>query len=482
MKKKFIIYSTVVGLVFSSCNKDFDTINNNTKAAENVPASTLFSNAQRELVDNMTTPSVNINIFRLLAQQWAETTYADETQYNLSTRNIPRNFWNDIYRDVLKDFSESTRLINADNSFTDEAVRKNQLAMSEFMSIYAWSVMVLTYGDIPYSEALDYNNPTPKYDDAATIYSDLLTRLDAAIASVDASKASFDDGSADIIYGGDMTKWLKFANSLKLRLGMILADSDAAKSKSVVEAAVTAGVFTSNADNALFNYLSAPPNTNPVWVNLIQSQRVDFVASNTIVDIMNPLNDPRLPSYFNDISGQYLGGTFGSVNNNTSFSLPGDKITATTFPGDLLDYAEVEFYLAEAVERGYSVGSGTAEDHYNNAVTASIKAWGGSDQDASDYLAQTDVAYTTATGNYKEKIGTQKWIAMYNRGFEAWTEYRRLDFPVLNVVSPADAQGDFPNRYSYSDQEISLNKDNWSAAAAKYDGDKVSVKLFWDKF
>ena len=149
-----------------------------------------------------------------------------------------------------------------------------------------------------------------------------------------------------------------------------------------------------------------------------------------------------------------------------------------TFPSDLLDYSEVEFYLAEAAERGFTV-PGTAEDHYNNAITASIEYWTGSAGGATAYLAQPAVAYTTATGTWQQKIGTQAYLAFYNRGFDAWTEQRRLDFPVLPV--PNNAVSDFPVRLAYPTKEQNVNEPNWTAASAAIGGDKVTTKLFFDK-
>ncbi|MDJ1479815.1 SusD/RagB family nutrient-binding outer membrane lipoprotein [Cytophagaceae bacterium YF14B1] len=478
MKKIIAIYIAI--LAFTACTKDFDTINDDPKNAPEVPAATLFSNAERNLVDNVNTPEVNTNVFRLMAQYWAQTTYADESQYNIDTRNIPRNFWNAMYTDVLRNFSEADSLIKADTTFLDPQQKINQLAVNEILTVYSWSVLVNIYGNIPYSQALDYREITPKYDDAATIYADLLTRLDEALTSLDTDSESF--GSADLIYGGNVSKWIKFGNSLKLRLAMTVADVESFSStvKTAVESAAP-NVFTSNDDNALLNYLQSPPNTNPVWVQLIQSGRTDYVASNTILNIMKPLADPRLPSYFNPETetGQFLAGTYGNVNSTSGFSLPSDKLTSQTFPGVLLDYSEVEFYLAEAVERGYTVG-GTAAEHYNKAVTASITYWGGTSEQATVYLAKPQVNYTTAAGDYKQKIGTQKWLALYNRGIEGWTEYRRLDAPTFNEVE--EPQGDFPLRFTYSDQERNLNRANYSEAAQAIGGDEVTTRIFWDKF
>jgi hypothetical protein len=108
--------------------------------------------------------------------------------------------------------------------------------------------------------------------------------LDAVIAGVNTSAGSF--GSADLVYGGDMAKWLKFAYGLKLKMGLTLADVDATTSKTMVEAAAK-GVFSSNSDNTALTYYSNVPNTNPIWVDLIQSGRKDYVPANTVVDLMN---------------------------------------------------------------------------------------------------------------------------------------------------------------------------------------------------
>jgi hypothetical protein len=146
---------------------------------------------------------------------------------------------------------------------------------------------------------LNIDNKFPKFDDAATVYAALLTRLDADMAALDEHQGSL--GAADQIYGAaqlTIVSWKKFANTFKLKMGITIADADNAKAKAAVEAAVTAGVFTSNADNAKFKFASTPPNTNPVWVDLVQSGRLDFIASKTFVDVLKTGGDPRLSLYF----------------------------------------------------------------------------------------------------------------------------------------------------------------------------------------
>lgn len=472
--KKILIISTAV-IFLASCTKDITSLNENTKSASVVPSQTLFTKAQLNLANTIASPSVNLNIFRLLSQQWTETTYTDEANYDLVTRNIPQGWWNTFYRDILKNFDETKSL--AANDVNDATTLKNDVAIADIMQVFTYYHLVTTFGNIPYTDALNAAIVQPKYDDAATVYSALLTRLDADITKLNTSGSSYD--GADIIYHGDVTMWKKFANTLKLKMGILISDSDPVKAKTVVEAAAS-GSFMSASDNASFVFLASPPNTNPVWVNLIQSGRKDFVAANTIVNQMTALNDPRIPLYFTaDGAGGFSGGTYGANSNYATFSKPSNALTAPDFPVLFLDYSETEFIKAEATERGFNVG-GTAATHYNNAITASIQYWGGSVTDAATYLAQPSVNYLTATGNYKQKIGIQEWLALYNRGYDAWTAWRRLDYPKL--VAPASALSDIPVRYTYPVGEQNLNQTNYTTAATAIGGDKVTTKLFFDKF
>ncbi len=476
MKKVLMIL--FVTTLFAACQDDFGDTNVDTKKPPVVPPAALFVASQKSLVDEITSSNVNQNIFRLISQYWTETTYFDEANYDLTTRNIPQNFWNTLYTGVLKNLNEAQKLIpGQDAAFVSAAQKKNQNACIEILNVYTYSVLVNTFGNVPYSDALNSDNVFPKYDDAAAIYDDLFVRLDKALADIDLNSDGF--ASSDLFYGGDMSGWKTFGNSLKLRLGMIIADVNPAKAKTIVEAA-SPNAISSNAENVAFHYLSSPPNTNPIWVDLVQSGRKDFVATHTIVDTMLYLNDPRTDDYFtlDNVSG-YSGGIPGEGNGYSEYSKPSTRITAPDFEALLIDYSEVEFLRAEAVERGMSVG-GTATEHYNNAVTASIEYWGGSMTEADTYLAQPDVAYATAPGDYKAKIGLQKWLALYNRGFDAWVELRRLDNPQL--PAPSDPNSGFPLRLTYPVQEQTLNADNYARGASSIGGDVVETKLFWDKF
>lgn len=470
MKKYLILLSSVL-VIGCASDERYEDLNKDPNNPTEVSADALFTASAKSLFDQMESTNVNTNVYRLFAQYWTETTYIDESNYDLNTRNIPANHFSEMYRDVLYDLKDAKSKANTEN----------KKAMISVLEVYTWQQLVDTFGDIPYSEALQGSLiPTPSYDDAQTIYEDLIVRINDAINQFSiAGESGFT--SADVIYGGDINQWLKFANSVKLKLAMRIADVTAlsALSQTNAEQAVAAGVFTSNSDNATISYETSPPNTNPLWVDLVQSGRSDFVIANTLVDYMNTLSDPRRAAYFDDNlgAGTYVGGPYGDNNSFPSYTHINDMIQAPDFRGVLLDFSEVEFLLAEASERGYAVG-GTAETHYNAGITASMEDWGVSTIDATAYLLNPSVAYTTATGTWREKIGFQFWLAMYNRGFEGWSIYRKYDAPVMNTAAVSLLP--VPKRYTYPLSEQTLNLTNYTAAAAAIGGDELATPIFWD--
>jgi hypothetical protein len=485
MKK--VIYSllimTAVGVV--SCKKDITDLNVNPTRPPVAPSATLFDNAVVNLADVMASTNVNNNNFRLFSQYWTETIYRDETRYNLNQRSISDRWWAAMYRDVIKDLTEASKLAETETLALSANQIKNRKAINEILIVYAYYTLLTTFGDIPYTEALDIDKLQPKYDNANEVYGKIATRLDVALGNLVTTASGY--GGADLLLGDDIDSWKMFANSLKFRMGMTIIDFDATKGSAMILASA-ANVPSSNDQNIMMQYLASPPNTNPVWEDLVQSGRHDFVAAKPFIDSLLKYNDPRIPFFFEQkvSGGGYAGQTPGvnasAINN---FSAPSDLVASPEFPHTFFSYAEMEFLKAEAVERGIAVG-GTAATHYNNAVTASILEWGGSTVDAVAYLAQPGVAYATAMGGYKQKIGLQAWFALYNRGYDAWTEWRRLDWPKLNSPSGAlFADGETASvikRMTYPVVEQNLNKGSYEAAATAIGKDQITQKLWFDKF
>ncbi len=477
----------LAGILLSSAVscEDIDRLNENTKAYTSALPGSLMTSSQVNYSYFLTNASVNDNNFRAYAQHWTTSTYTDEVNYNQAKRNLGNSHSIVLYRDVLQDFVIAKKKITEEQALgpVEAAVKKNRIAILEVQIVMAYQTLVDLFGNIVYSEALDIEKyPNPKYDDAKTVYLDLVARLDAAIADMDSSYDSF--GSADLIYKGKVSQWKKLANSVKLKLGMHLADVDAAKAKAMVESAYSSGVIGNDAENALFQYYKTIVDQNPLYNSLVNESQI--MPTEFFVNELNGKSDPRRDIFFNPaskIAGAYKGAPYAQQVSYKNYSNVGVRIKERSNPGVIFDYTETCFLLADAASRGFSVGA-TAAEYYEKGIRSSMNYWGVSATDTDTYLARPDVAYATAFGTDKQKIAYQLWIAYYNRGFEAWTEYRRLDFPILvaPITAVTEAEGKVPVRNIYSLFDSTLNTANYNAAATAIGGDKMTTKLFWDKF
>lgn len=501
MKKRILIF--VAATLLTACTKDITKLNIDPKHPVTVPSGALFTQAENLMANNMTSVSENNNIFRLIEQQWTEVQYLTESQYNIPGRSIADGIWDSFYTGPLTNFEKAKGFMKTD--VTDAGTLKNELAITDICEVYCFYYLVTTFGNVPYSQAFNINTTLfPKYDDAATIYADLLKRLDADIANLDPSAGSFD--TADKIYSGSPDSWRKFANTFKLKMGILLADSDPVTAKATIISAMAGpgGIFTKNGDNALYNFSSSPPYTNQAWVGLVQSGRYDYVATDTYMTLLGSQNatdltigDKRTPYYFaQNKVGKYVGapnaegtilfsnyslpsGSQLTKGNSTGQAASIGNLANADTPGDLLDYSETQFYLAEAVARGLIAGN--AETYYENGITASFQYWTGSDAGAIELLAALPTIKITGLGQAAQlqAIAKQQYLALYNRGYDAWTVNRRLDYPVL--IPPPNAISAFPVRFTYPNKEQQINTANYDAASSAIGGDLVTTKLWFDK-
>jgi len=475
----------VLGLLVSACelpdNKD-------PKAATDVPAETIMTNALIDalaLIDNM---SQNTNVTDMLCQYISMVQYTDPSRYQFSDRQIPDSYWNTTYL-ILQDLKEVRTLIqDLSGSESFNRMNANRLAIVDIVEVLLYQNNVDVFGNVPYTQALGgFENKTPAYDDARTIWDDLQARLTTDIATLTTGAADGSWGSEDLVYGGDVAMWKKAAATLKARMGMRLADVDMATAQSELSAAISAGMFEAG-EYMQLPWLGVTPHTNTIYALFIPTARNDYAPSNTIIDMMNDLGDARRPAYFSlvDTSTEvgvekwvYHGAPYGVAASlaYNSFSHFSDAMFAPDFPATVMGNDEVEFMLAEAAARGMNLGSigGTAQEHYEAGIAESHDFWGVTLDPT--YLTQPDVAWDNARN--KELIGTQKWLALYNRGMEGYCIWRTFDWPVLNV--PEDlTYGDIPFRMPYPYNEPDLNGDNYAAAAAAIGGDNVRTRLFWD--
>ncbi|HFK5580921.1 SusD/RagB family nutrient-binding outer membrane lipoprotein [Elizabethkingia anophelis] len=465
--KKYILYSLVVVSFLTSCESDITSLNNDPKNAQEIPSSFAFASGQYDLANALFDPGTQASGFPFLIEHQAETTYVTPSRFLLNSNST--NMWDRVYVRGLKMLDNSKNILSKEFDAGNE-VGRNKLAMIEILSCYGFKSLVDTYGDIPYTEALQQENKisSPKYDDARTVYTALISRLDNAIGSITTSSGGY---TQDFFYKGDMSKWKKLANSIKLSFGINLADVDPALSKKIVEEAYASGVMTSNADNAVYSYDGAS------YKNPYSVTREDIVASKILVDQLKQSNDPRLAKYFSTVNGNYVGGVFGNQNNYKTTSTFSASVSATTARGLFFDYSQVEFLLAEGAARGYNVGS--AATHYKNAIAASMDYWGVAAADRDAYIAANP--YNSA-GNFKQQIGAQVWVSGYTNGYFVWNSIRRLNYPSLPVPPTSQLSG-YPIRLPYPDGEQNLNNVNWTAAVSKIPGgrDVATAPVFWDK-
>ena len=424
----------------------------------------MLSNAIQTVVDRVDGPNNNLDIRGggLWVQYYAEIQYRDEDKYIV--RPGVDGEWG-MYSGPLEDFQ---RMINKGVA----AGVPNWEAVGRIMKSYVFSVMTDAMGDIPYSEAFQERALlTPKYDTQQAIYTALFADLAKASQQIDPAGIGFSSG--DIMYGGDMVEWRKFSNSLRLRLAMHLSNVDATTAAAQAQAAVTAGVFTSNADNAQLMYLASAPDQNPVYTNVHVDKRDDYGMSKTFVDSLLSWSDPRLPVFAqlnNDtiVANQIYEGLPNGLNDGAGPALLYiSRIGAywretPAAPLALLTYSEVLFLEAEAAERGWITGNAT--QLYADAIRASMEQYGIATTAIDAYLAQPRVVYATGAAGLTQ-IAYQKWVSLFLQGMEGWTEVRRTGVPAL-VPGPNAVLTKIPERLPYSDNEAVLNKANLDAAVA----------------
>jgi hypothetical protein len=461
MQKYLLIIST--GLLLGACNK-FGDINENPNLPIEASNTQLIANAELYLPNLMESPQAQYN-----AQFLSETQYPNLSLYN----QVSASFYG-IYQGPLMNLDS---VLKSEKMDVTEGPVNNQLAVARILKAYYFWHVTDRWGDVPFTEALKGRADfTPKYDTQQLIYDSLFKMLDVANNLFVAGKIK-----NDILYGGEPAPWKKLGNTIRLLMALRLADVDAVKGKDEFNKALAAGVMTSNGDNLVFKHLANAQNESYWWDQVNDQKRKWWALSKTLVDIMKPANDPRLPVYGDKNSGgEYVGLTFGQTDNlsTTAYSLMGTQIWKQDAPNYLVTYAQALFAQAEAAKLGWIAGGDAkAEELYNLAITQSVQQWTGSTTGASDLFNHATVKYNAATA--LQQIATQRWVHLFMHGYEAWAEWRRTGVPALT-----EPQGTaVPRRQGYPVDEQFTNKSNYQDAVQRqFSGaDDLKGKLWWDK-
>lgn len=465
------------GLLFTACQDQLEETNTNPNEAIKAQPEYLLANAIKSNADLTLGSDASMETSTLFIQHWAKIQYTDPDKYTVSIANV-QNVWTNLYSQGLTDFATIIKI-------GEETGNSNYQAVG--LILKSWSFQLLTdlYGNIPYSQALKLEETlTPKYDSQKDVYLGLLNDLKKATELINTTGAPI---GGDLVFNGNLTKWKKFANSLRLRIALRIADKEPEAAKAVVAelAKDKTALIASNDEIAQLIYL-ASPNQNPVSRD--RETRDDYRVGKSIIDKLQELKDPRLAVFANKTVDAtptgYIGVTNGLPADSaaklgfTKTSKLGDYFTAPASPAVFVSYAEVLFNLAEAAQRGFI--SDNAADLYKAAVTASLQQFKVGSADIAAYLAQPSVAYNAA--NYKKSIGEQKWLALFSQGLEAFAEWRRLDYPQLKPAYAGVLNGKLPVRLTYPTGEQALNAANYKAAVAAQGEDRLTTKLWFDAF
>ncbi|WP_211999827.1 SusD/RagB family nutrient-binding outer membrane lipoprotein [Chitinophaga sp. HK235] len=475
MKKLLIpCYMLFAIILLASCRKELERINKNPNEPTTVQPDYLLSNGIKANVDTYWGPDAAMDGSLLYIQYWAKIQYTDADRY-IAGATGTQTVWSNFYAQGIEDFTTLAQL-------GDSLHNPNYKAAAVIMRSWIFQQLTDLYGDIPYKQAGKIEQYlTPVYDSQKVVYNGLLAELKDAVTTITTTGNAI---NGDILLGGNMNTWKQFANGLRLRIALRIADRDFNTAKAVFDEVAAGGnvLLPQGVDVKLI--YQASPNQNPVGRN--RETRNDYRISKTIVDKLKALNDPRLPIYATvpKDTNVIIGVTNGLPSDSAArlgFSKTSDAgavFTATMAPAVLFSYAEQLFILAEAAQRGLT--NGNAADLYNQAVTASFAQYGLSSTAAAAYLLQPAVAYDAT--NFKKSIGEQKWLALFGEGLEAFAEWRRLDYPQLKAAYAGALNGNMPLRFKYPSSEQALNGTNYKAAVARQGADLLTTKLWFDMY
>lgn len=495
----------------SACDKDFEEININPNSPEVVSSNLLLPNVMRSTTNEIAGDAWGIG--NVVMQYSAKIQFTNEDRYNWGPFGNPyNNFYN-----ALRDLNNVIEI-------SGEAQQNNYVGVAKVMKAHLYSFMSDAYGDLPYDEATKAKEGInyPVFTPQERIYEGILADLAEANNLLGSTSEPVE---GDIIFGGDVQRWKKFANSLRLRILMRLSDRQdpSAAMQSIISNPAQSPIFTGNEDHAVLQYLGDVPNQHPLYTTRSGSFD-EYRLSENMENTLKSLSDPRLFAYaqptnasdagiigeLDDYQGvpngladeealQYspsgdpaLGGSnhISRIGLLWSCSACTSLANPTGYQATLMSYGELQFVLAEARERGF-ITTGSAEEYYLKGIQASMDYYKERYESINlpeiaeklevteAYLAQSEVAYTGSTDEKLAKIGKQKWLSLFFTGLEAWYDWRRTGYPEI-APGPAAFINTVPVRYMYPSSVQALNGENYQAVIQRQGPDAITTRVWWD--
>lgn len=481
---KKLTYSVLIGTALMSslsCTKDFVEINTNPNASSVASPQSLLGPVLVSTINN------NLNRNARINNEFMQVTVTTSDSREFHRYELRVSESENMWRNWYLQLTNIRDIYNGANE-TKQAGYQTFQGISLILDAWVSSLITDMFGDVPYFESNlgKQGNTTPKFDDQRDIYQDLFNKLDSANVLL-ANNINIPEtlASSDPIYQGNAAKWRKFGNSLYLRLLMRVAhktDINAvAKINEIVSNATEYPLMANNSESAILYFTNVLPYTTEFYNARDFDFNGDKGYSEFFINNLIELQDPRLPKWATEAS---LGVYGGMMSGYQKGSIPDRQSTLQlalkTEPllGNIMNYAELQFILAEAALKGYITAD--AQQHYEQGVTSSITLWGMEIEDT--YFDNPAVDFTSSTNQTDQlkKIYLQKYFSLIFTDFQQWYEYRRsgqlLDlYPGPGLLN----NGKMPVRLNYPIIVQSLNKANYDAAVSKMGGDGINEKMWW---
>ncbi|GEO22440.1 hypothetical protein CQA01_29740 [Cyclobacterium qasimii] len=494
-----------------SCDKDFEEVNKNPNSPEQVPSSLLLPNIIRNAASESAGQAWGIG--NVVMQYTAKIQFTNEDRYNWGPEGDPYN----IYYNSLRD-------VNNVIEISGELGENNYVGVALVVKSLMYAFMTDAYGNLPYTEATSAKEEInyPKFDSQEVIYEGIIQDLELANEILGTSTESVD---GDILFQGDLMKWKKFANSLRLRALLRISDKKdpTAGMQEIVSNPTQFPIFEGNEDNAALQHLQDVPNQHALYTTRSGSFD-EYRLSTTVESYLKGMKDNRLYAYFQPTNNSgagligeeedYAGVPNGLADEDAvGYSPTGDPelggsnhisrvgvffsclacsddASPIGYQSLFMTYSEVQFILAEAKEKGY-IETGDAATYYENGIRSSFDYYESrlrvanlgeiADvlQPEESYFTQNSVEYSGSSEEKLEKIGTQKWLSLFFNGLEGWFDWRRTGIPEINP-GPAAYISTVPVRFMYPTGVQALNKQNYLDAVAAQGEDRITTRVWWD--
>ena len=480
---KIVIVMVLLALPFS-CQERLDDLRDNPNAVTEIDDAALFTKAVRSLFQSTTDQSVSRFAGHYGHYFVAGSTARIPDQYGDGFDVQYNQMFTDMYGGVIRHIEEVLDITSSGD--TKNEVRHS---MAKVIAVLGYAKLTDAFGEIPYTQGGKGKTQDiifPKYDTQQSIYEDMINSLSTSISILKTADPSMGYPNSDPIFNNDINKWVRFANSVRLRLAMRLRDADNGLSQQVVAQCLSEPLMETNDHNAFM--IETEGNGN-AWFTM----RTGFPSikmSTMLIDQLQATDDPRLSVFVNkDGNGDYNGMTNGLDDNafgNSNFSTKSDIGTALSSKESklyVMTASEVWLLRAEAA-LAYANDSDQANDLYRKGIEVALNQWDIDASEISDFLATPEASLD---GNNDElQIGTQMWLALVPNYFEGWSHIRRTGFPVIETrtasnLSQGASSGVLPKRFLYSTFELSSNKNNVMEAISRQGANKINTAVWWDK-